>query len=51
VIIDTGALAELEARIDGLTQLAVEAAEAAPITADARRALVELVDYVAFRDN
>ena len=50
VIIDTGALAELEARIDALTQEAVIAAEAAPITEAARAALVELVDYVAFRD-
>ncbi len=50
VIIETGALGELEARIDALTQLAVEAADRAPITADAKVALVELVDHVAFRD-
>ncbi len=50
VIIETGALAELEARIDALTQEAVVAVEVAPITDAARAALVELVDYVAFRD-
>ena len=50
VIIDTGALAELEARIDALTHEAVEAAERAPIAPAGKQALVELVDYVAFRD-
>jgi geranylgeranyl diphosphate synthase type I len=50
VIIETGALIELESRIDVLTREAVVAAERAPITAEAREALVELVDYVAFRD-
>ncbi|MEZ5217438.1 MAG: polyprenyl synthetase family protein [Ilumatobacteraceae bacterium] len=50
VIVDTGALAELEARIDHLTHEAVNAVERAPIEDEARSALVELVDFVAFRD-
>ena len=49
-LIHTGALAELEGRIDALTHEAVEAVDRAPITDDAKVALVQLVDYVAFRD-
>ncbi len=45
----TGALDEMEATIDRLTTQAIEAVEAAPITADARTALVDLANFVAQR--
>jgi geranylgeranyl diphosphate synthase, type I len=50
VLVSTGALAELEGRIDELTMQAVAAIERAPILEPARRALVELAQYVAWRD-
>ncbi len=49
VIIDTGALADLEATIDRLTAEAVWAIEQAPITAGARAELVALAAYVSRR--
>ena len=50
VLVDTGALDLIEARIDALTGAAVDAIEAADITAEARDELVELARYVAGRD-
>ena len=50
VLVDTGALAELESAIDALAQEAVVALDAADITDDARKALTELAHYVAWRD-
>jgi geranylgeranyl diphosphate synthase type I len=50
VIVDTGALDELEAHIASLTADAVAAIEAAPITDVARAELVALAEYVSWRD-
>ena len=50
VLVSTGALAALEARIETLTHEAVHALAGAPITAEARTALTELAHYVAWRD-
>jgi geranylgeranyl diphosphate synthase type I len=50
VLVDTGALAALEARIDQLAQQALDSLPRAPIADDARVALAELVHYVAWRD-
>lgn len=50
VLVDTGALAELEAEIERLAETAIDALEQAPLTDDARKALVELAHYVAWRD-
>ncbi len=50
VLVDTGALAELEDEIERLTNEAVAAVDVAPITDDARKALAELAYYVAWRD-
>ena len=49
VIVDTGALADLEATIDRLTAEAIVAIEVAPITAEARAELVALAGYVSNR--
>ena len=49
VIIDTGALADLEATIERLTNEAVSAIDQAPITAEARQELVALAAYVSRR--
>lgn len=49
VIVDTGALADLEATIERLTGEAVAAIEAACIDARARDELVELARYVSWR--
>jgi geranylgeranyl diphosphate synthase type I len=48
-IVDTGALAELERTIVRLTDEAIAAIEAAPITAEARNELVALAAYVSHR--
>lgn len=48
-IVDTGALADLEATIASLTADAVRAIEVAPITAEARDELVALAAYVSQR--
>jgi geranylgeranyl diphosphate synthase type I len=49
VIIDTGALADLEATISRLTEEAVESLTEAPITPEARAELVTLAAYVSQR--
>ena len=50
VIVDTGALAALEARIATLTDQAIAAIGTAPITADSRSELIDLAHYVSGRD-
>jgi geranylgeranyl diphosphate synthase type I len=50
VIVDTGALQELEDVIQRLTDEALDALEAVELADDARKALVELAHYVAWRD-
>ncbi len=49
MLVDTGALDELERRIDRLLAAALRAIETAPITEAAREALVDLAHYVAWR--
>jgi geranylgeranyl diphosphate synthase type I len=49
VIVDAGALADLEATIARLTAEAVDAIGRAPITAEARDELVTLAAYVSQR--
>jgi geranylgeranyl diphosphate synthase type I len=49
VIVDTGALAELETAIEALAAEAVDALAAIDITAEARRELTELAAYVVGR--
>jgi geranylgeranyl diphosphate synthase, type I len=49
VIVDTGALADLERTIDALTDEALAAIERACITDDARTELVQLAHYVSWR--
>jgi geranylgeranyl diphosphate synthase, type I len=51
VLIDTGALSDLETLIDRLASEALDALDQAPITEDARKALDELARYVAWRDS
>jgi geranylgeranyl diphosphate synthase, type I len=51
VLVDTGAVPELEARIEALTAEALEVAKELPITAEAQVALSELATYVAERTN
>lgn len=50
VIIETGALAEMEEHIRKLTETALAAARVAPITQDARDSLAELANFVSWRD-
>jgi geranylgeranyl diphosphate synthase type I len=50
VLIDTGALGELEEMIDGFAHDALDALDQAPLSDDARKALTELAHYVAWRD-
>lgn len=50
VLVDTGAVAETEAIIDGLTARAVDAVDWGQIRPDAHTALVELAHFVAWRD-
>ena len=50
VIVDTGALAALEAQIAALTDEAIAAIEIAPITPQSRAELIALADYVSWRD-
>ena len=50
VIIETGALAELEGHIAKLTESALAAARVALITQDARDSLAELANFVSWRD-
>jgi geranylgeranyl diphosphate synthase type I len=49
VIVDTGALADLEAHIAALTESAIRAIEVAPITVEARDELIALAEYVSRR--
>jgi geranylgeranyl diphosphate synthase, type I len=49
VLIDTGALAEVERSIDALADRAITAIERAAITDEARSALVDLARFVAWR--
>ena len=50
IIVETGALAELEAQIVALTDEAVAAIEVAPITEPSRAELIALAHYVSRRD-
>jgi geranylgeranyl diphosphate synthase type I len=50
VIVDTGALAELEDHISALTSTAVEAIEHAPIVEAAKTELIALAEYVSSRN-
>ena len=50
VLVETGALAELESVIDDLAQQALVALDVADITDDARKALAEMAHYVAWRE-
>jgi len=50
VLVSTGAVGEVEATIDRLARAAIASIEAAPVTAEASAALVELAEYVAWRD-
>jgi len=50
VIIETGALAEMEEHIRLLTETALVAARVAPITQDARDSLADLANFVSWRD-
>lgn len=50
VMIETGALAELETQIHALTDKALAAVRVAPITQDARDSLVELANFVSWRE-
>jgi geranylgeranyl diphosphate synthase type I len=49
VIVETGALAELEDHITALTERAISAIEEAPITEAAKTELVALAEYVSWR--
>lgn len=51
VLVDTGALAELEEIIERLTNDAIDALDRADITDDARKELTELAHYVAWREH
>ncbi|MFP3902524.1 MAG: polyprenyl synthetase family protein [Acidimicrobiia bacterium] len=50
VLVATGALDEIEVRIEALTARAIDAVDAAEITAEARDELTELARFVAARD-
>jgi geranylgeranyl diphosphate synthase, type I len=50
LLVDTGALAEIEGEIDRLTATAIGALDDAPITDEAKVALVELARFVAWRE-
>ena len=50
VIVETGALAALERRIARLTTEAIEGIRVAPIAPEARLALIDLAEQVAFRN-
>jgi geranylgeranyl diphosphate synthase type I len=49
ILVSTGAVAELESRIDALVAEALDGLAVAPIAADARPALVDLTHVVAYR--
>ena len=50
VIVDTGALAELESQIAALTRAAIDAIEMAPITEPSKAELIALAHYVSRRN-
>jgi geranylgeranyl diphosphate synthase type I len=50
VLVETGALAEVERTVERLVAVALHALDETPITDDARVALKELATYVAWRD-
>lgn len=50
VLVETGAVGQVEAMIDGLVAEAVGSLDASPLTVEARSALAELARYVAGRD-
>jgi geranylgeranyl diphosphate synthase type I len=50
VLVDTGALDEIETAIESLAAEAIDALEAVPITDDAGKALAELAHFVAWRE-
>jgi geranylgeranyl diphosphate synthase type I len=50
-LVETGALAEVEAEIDSLVEESLAALEDAPVTEEARQHLVELAWFVAGRDH
>lgn len=50
VIIDTGALAQLEAHISHLTDIALASLDTIPLNAQARDELAQLAHYVSWRD-
>ena len=50
MIIETGALDELEAHISALTATAIDAIDRADLTDEAKVALVDLAHYVSSRD-
>jgi geranylgeranyl diphosphate synthase type I len=50
VLVDTGAVAEIEETIEALTVEAVDAIELADVTDEARKELMQLAHYVAWRD-
>ena len=51
VMVDTGAVIEVEETIDRLTTTAIKAISDAPVEPEARAALIELAHYVAARDS
>jgi geranylgeranyl diphosphate synthase type I len=51
VLVDTGALDEIEASISSLTEEAIEAIETSDVTDEARDALVDLARFVAWRSS
>jgi geranylgeranyl diphosphate synthase, type I len=51
VLVETGALADIESRIELLTKEALDAIVVAPIAPEARTALEELAHYVAWRES
>jgi len=50
VMVETGALAEMEAHIRTLTDRALAAVRVAPITQDARNSLIDLANFVSWRE-
>jgi geranylgeranyl diphosphate synthase, type I len=51
VLVETGALSELETRIEHLAKEAIDSLAGAEMTKDAKDALVELAHYVAWRES
>jgi geranylgeranyl pyrophosphate synthase len=49
VFVDTGAVRAIEASIDALTNQAIAAIKVADVTDEARGALVDLAQFVAWR--